>query len=171
MDKIKQLEKKLELEIEKALAPKKMKILAEFGADLIKKRTRLGFGVSRRGGTKERLKPLKSTPKGKSYVDQRERDRKKGKLANTTTVKKSNLTRTGQMLDSLSGRAISEGKFEVGFNPKNRFDSSDNNAEIAAFVSQKGRPFLEFSKAEIAQIEKEIRDDLVRSLNRELAKI
>lgn len=65
--------------------------LGNEAAQLIKKRTRLGYGVSEVGGTKEKLEPL-SEP----YKKQR-----KGKISGPTTPAKSNLTYSGELLDDL----------------------------------------------------------------------
>jgi hypothetical protein len=71
-------------------------VLGELGlkaVEIVRKRTRLGYGVTKQFGERGKLAPLSP-----NYVEQR---RMFNQLAAYTTPKKSNLTRTGQMLESL----------------------------------------------------------------------
>jgi hypothetical protein len=117
--------------------------VGKFTRDLVKKRTKLGKGVSKSGGPSTKLEPYKE-----SYVKQRRILKKKGQLAGTP--KKSNLTKSGEMLDKSLDHVVSGRKILVGMN-------DDESAKKAAFVS-KTRPFLNLSGAEIKQIIRKIRD-------------
>lgn len=133
---------------------------------IVRRRTLLGFGVPRNGGSRERLKPL-----SQSYKDQRSgriiffRDkqgrvravpangnfRSRLKLSPKTTVSKSNLTLTGQLLDSLQARITGPGKGEI--RPTGVRDDGLTNEEVANFVQEAGRVFLNLSNNEIKQLE------------------
>ena len=115
-------------------------------AYLIKKRTRLGYGVSEQYGNKVKLKPL-----SKKYIKQRKND----DLSNATTPNKSNLTKTGEMLDSMNAKVKGDGVVNIGVD--------DNNLDKAGWVS-KDRPFNNLSDAEIKQLENKIRDNLINKI-------
>lgn len=106
----------------------------DFAADLIRKRTRLGFGVDSHGGSKKKLDKLST-----GYINQR----KKKKPQGPTTPSKSNLTRDGDMLDDLEAK-VSTKTTTIGFSTK----KSEDKAE---WVSDK-RPFNFLSKPELKQI-------------------
>ena len=71
-----------------------LEMLGKEGAKIIKVRTSQGFGVDQDGGSRKPLKPLK-----KSTIRQRERN--KGKLASGVSPRKSRLTFTGEMIESI----------------------------------------------------------------------
>lgn len=128
-------------------------------ADRIRTRTRLGRGVTE-SGQPQGLKKL-----SQSYKDQRAgkiafASKGKGagriiypyvpdarpKLHPQTSPGKSNLTFTGQMLDSLGITKITRNSVEIG--PRGRrTDSALSNQDVAGFVS-KERPFLNISSPE-----------------------
>lgn len=107
----------------------------DFAADLIKKRTRLGFGVDKHGGRKSKLAPLTD-----AYKKQRKRHKPKG----PTTPSKSNLTNTGDMLDDIEAKVETGGDIKIGFSKK-------KNKDVAKWVSKK-RPFNFLSSPELKQI-------------------
>ena len=153
-----------------------MKEFADFAGNLIKKRTRLGRGVPFQGAESQRLKPL-----SERYKQQRRGLRTINKsgtaltkrrfnpdLSTDTQPAKSNLTYTGQLLDSISSRG-KDGEGDV-FMKNLRSDSSLTNNEIAEFV-QKDRPFFNLSRAEISQLQKKIRDIYAQNINSILKKL
>jgi hypothetical protein len=82
-----------------------LEAVGQFVVDLIRERVRgEGRGVKTPDGNKTKLKPL-----SKAYIKQRQKDRN---LHPETTPATSNLTRTGQMLDSLRYR-IRQGRLEI----------------------------------------------------------
>lgn len=130
--------------------------LAEKIANQIRKRTRLGFGVKERGGKQEKLAPLAdSTKKGRQYA------KKKGELNSQTTPNRSNLTRTGELLDSIVG-TFKDGVIKIWFNEK-RASGKISNPEVASVVS-KARPFFELTKPELAMVEYEVRQAIEKEL-------
>ena len=79
----------------------------EVGSDIVNQiqvRTRAGFGVARNGDRQRRLRPL-----SRDYVETRSFARRVGLLANTTTPSRSNLTFTGNMLESIRHRLTRNG--------------------------------------------------------------
>lgn len=145
--------KKLTASIQKIGASSNMKIIGKEMADQIKKRTLLGYGVSEPGGNKEKLKPL--DPK---YVESR---KKFPKLSDKTTPRKSNLTRTGQMLASIDVKSANQGTVSVG--PIGGRNDGLTNEELAKYVAEAGRPFNTLSKPEL--------QGLIRFINDMLSKI
>lgn len=146
---------RLSIEINKRLAKlvdiSLMKILGDFARELIIKRTRLGYGVVIPEAEKTRLKPLKE-----SYIEVRKKDKKKGRLFNETTPRKSNLTRTGQMLDSIRYWIRDNGyrKAIELFVPDSRRNDGRTNNEVAGHVQSNGRIFFNLSKQEKTQIKR-----------------
>lgn len=137
---IKDLVKKITKELEQTVKSKAF--YDEIGEEVstqIRKRTRLGYGI---GGAESqvKLKPTApSTKKSKEYK------KKKGKLSDQTTPKKSNLTDTGQLLDSIQHKASLQ-KVVIDF--KNlRKDSEIGNKELASHV-QVDRPFFGLTNPE-----------------------
>lgn len=117
--------------------------LGDGANSLIKKRTRLGYGVSSQEGDKERLNPLSD-----SYKKQRKLHPK----SSDTTPTKSNLTRTGDMLNSLTAE-VGQSSVKLTFKGKLNIDK-------AGFVTEGGRPFMNLSKAEVNQLKKLLNDTI-----------
>jgi hypothetical protein len=109
--------------------------------ELIKKRTRLGYGVDKPRGTKTKLKKLNS-----DYVASRKRNRPTG----PTTPAKSNLTQSGDMLDDLEAKKQTSTRYEITFKRKESRDKAE-------WVS-KDRAFNNLSKSEIKQLAKKLQD-------------
>lgn len=136
------------------------KVLTE-GKDLvvndIKKRVTLGFGVKKNGANRSRFDKLSD-----GYVTQRRRDRKKGDLGPNAKPKKSNIHRTGQMIEEdLDGIVDANDKtIIIGL-------ATERSAKVAAFV-EKTRPFLNLSKGEIQRITKFFRTQITEIFRNKL---
>lgn len=131
-----------------------MRDVGNFAADRIVKRTRLGKGVSEKGGDSQPLKRLSDGYK-------KQRKKKSTELSQFTTPGKSNLTRTGQMLDSVKVTEVDQGRALVA-PTGNRTDSKINklnNLDVAGYVS-KDRPFLNLSKAELLALNRYVREKI-----------
>ncbi len=128
--------------------------IGETAVELIKKRTRLGYGVSEQGGSKKKLDAL-SEP----YKKQRKKNKPKG----PSTPSKSNLTNTGDMLDSMIATKSGTGKVEIGF------DNTEDQKK-AEYVSEK-RPFNNLSKSETKQIEQELNEIAKKKIAKALNKL
>ena len=116
--------------------------LNELGGDIVKQiqvRTRSGFGVAGNGQRQRRLRPLSSR-----YIEQRRFARGVGILAGSTTPARSNLTYTGNMLESINYR-VNRRNIQFGF--------SNSEAErVAEEVQSRGRPFFNLSSTEIRNL-------------------
>ena len=135
--------KKIEKAIDSPRYRREFEQLGEFAVNLIVKRTRLGYGVRKNGGKRFRLAPLDS-----KYVDARKRQ---GGLSKFARPKKSNLTRTGQMLESVEVLEYRRGKLKIGPNGRRR-DGIDN-ADLAIWnANRKGRIFNRLSDKEYNQL-------------------
>lgn len=154
----------LESVIKELSGRKSLNKIGKLGVKLIRTRTKLGKGVDRTGGTARALKPLK-----RSYIEQRKRDRAKGKLHRSTSPSKSNLTRTDQMLNSLDFQ-IRGNSIDIEPSDDRRSDSDLTNQEVADFVESQGRKFLNLSGNEIKQIIQSVRKDLIRLVKTRIEK-
>lgn len=125
-----------------------MASLAQFTADLIVKRTLLGYGVDKQFAPKSKLNAL-----SKKYVTFRTKFKT---LSDKTTPKKSNLTLTGQMLASVSVIKVKNGSVQIGPTGK-RTDSKKTNLQIAQYNQEKGRTFNRVSDTEKNQVLREFR--------------
>ena len=121
--------------------------IGQYAVDRIKTRTRLGKGVKEFNTPSEKLKPL-----SRAYIKQRVKD---SKLSSQTTPSKSNLTRSGGMLDSLTYK-VSGDKVIIGF------DKSSAERK-AGYVSDE-RPFLTLSTAEYNGLIRLIRKEVLKKL-------
>ena len=151
---------KLNKVLQASVKPQALKPTATFARDLVVKRTRLGYGVAISGGSKETLKKLSP-----NYVKQRKMF---AGLHSLTRPKKSNLTRTGQMLDSLSADTKTG---SIIIKPTGTRRDGETNYNIAKYNEDggKGRPrriFMNISEREFIKIKRFYRKmfgDLVKS--------
>ncbi len=153
---IEALKRKIETARDKVLD--EIEDVGEDAAALIKKRTRLGYGVSEHGARKEKLKPLADSYKKqrRGEITFRKKDgytypikpREKPKLSSNTTAKRSNLTYSGEMLDDLHAKKTKTNTVEITFKTK-------ESKKKAEYVSET-RPFNFLSSSEIKQIREKI---------------
>lgn len=135
---------------------------AQYGAELIRERTRRGFGVPDGSNAQSRLKPLAESTK-----KSRRSKKKRGKLSSKTSPGKSNLTDTGQLLDALYGRLNSRRVAEIAL--KSRRRGGGSNDEVAFFVSAE-RQFLNFSKSELKKLDDFLSDRINQEFDKALRK-
>lgn len=154
------LQKKINEAFEKSVDKKALEDVAKKTADDIRTRTRLGYGVNNTGDLKNKLKPLKN-----STVKKRTIALKRGELSPFTTPRRSNLTKTGQLLDALSGRAKNKG-VEIILKKEKRTDTNVTNSEIVFHQEAHGRPFIHLSKPEITKLNNRIKEILFLELKR-----
>jgi len=140
-----------------------LKPTGEFAASIIVKRTRLGYGVDKEYGQKQKLAPL-----APSYIKQRKMF---AGLNPLTTPKRSNLTRTGQMLDSVQA-IVRRGVIYI--EPTGTRDDGKKNLDVAIWNhkgnARRNRPprvFMNLSQLEFNQTVRFYRKtftDLLRKL-------
>lgn len=149
--------------------------------DIIYKRTKSGFGVNddSKFGESQRQKLKKLS---KSYIAQREgkafffkRDGKIYKIdlpqqgfrpkqksqGSFFGAKRSNLTYTGQLLESIRVR-VYDSRVEVDIPPTSR-DDGQTNAEVGKFVSRE-RPFFNLTEGELKIIDQLLKQELKKIL-------
>lgn len=149
----KDLQRKLGTLIREVGDAQTMVKVAKQTAETVKKRTRRGFGVEQTGGRSKRLKKLAD-----GYKKTRRGLKKRGQLSTETTPAKSNLTKSGEMLDSIKG----EGKTRQA---RIYIDGSRNEKKVKDQVEQ-GRVFMNLNRAEV----KDIIDILEEDLNKDMKK-
>jgi hypothetical protein len=132
------------------------KIIANEMARKIRVRTRLGRGID-----EGKLKVFNTktgrnkTVKTSTYIEQRRRWKERGMLSDFTEPEKSNLTRTGQLLESLYGKSDRMNEFTIAVKEK-RIASDVTNSDIIRYQDTQGRKFFGFSKPEIAFIQQQV---------------
>lgn len=170
MDIFDELKKRYRIAITTYLNLSEIKRVADFSGDLIRRRTRLGYGVKKEGGTKGKLKELSDSYKAR-------RRKKASELHSETTPARSNLTYTGQMLDSIYAQRVSLNEFVLSLRPyrkpvptkkKNAKKRQLTNEQVAEFNEQKGRTFFNLSRSELRQVEIELRESVRKALIRGL---
>ena len=194
------LKKSVEDAVKETTNRANMQKLATSLADDIAKRTQLGYGVTKNGAKKQKLKPLaestklqragkltfRTGSKGQVYPigsvtnkelkslrgsESAKKQNKKNKaflkankpkLSGKTGPKRSNLTMSGKMINSIGALVTGVGRATIGFRTGKR-------AQVAAFVS-KMRPFMFASDLEQKRLEKRVAklltDFVKRHLNR-----
>lgn len=154
--------------------------LAKEMADTVRVRAQLGGSVSEQNKGKKPFKKLSESYKlqraGKlafftnanGQVIPITNPKRKPKLSDLTTPNKSNITRTGQLIESITGKA-SSGGFEIELAGK-RTDSPLTNDEVGKFVKEQGRPFLNLSNVELKKLTRIIEEALATEINKCLNK-
>lgn len=159
---IKRVENRIITNIRRALNRKELTQLARLAIKQIAKRTRAGFGVAEARGNAKRLKKLSS-----AYIEYRKRSSKLNTAL--TSPGKSNLTFTGQLIDSLVVREVDVEKQKVFINAnRRRRKGGTTNEEVAEFVAQQGRAFLNLSRNEVTKISRAYKNSLVNSVKRNI---
>ena len=131
-------------------------LLAKKARDIIYKRTKSGRGVTDVG---PRAQPARLARLSTPYVERR---KKTGVAGPFGSPGKSNLTYSGQMLESIRVQANARG-FRVEIPNTRRANSNLTNSRVAQYVQDNGRPFFALTQDEI-QI-------LVREIEREVRKL
>jgi hypothetical protein len=133
---------KLNLEhlVKNVVTEKLLRTMGERAVDMVRRRTRLGYGVAGEefGGSQQKLEKLAAPTKEK-----RARLKKQGRLSSETTPAKSNLTETGKLLDSI--------QFRVRGNRLEVFIAGLDNQLVASYVSDK-RPFFTLTQPEVSRL-------------------
>jgi hypothetical protein len=123
-----------------------MREVGDETARLIFIRTRLGYGVPSQGSQRQKLFPLSA-----GYIAMRKKSQKNGFLSSATTASKSNLTFTGQLLESIQTKKAQDGISWVG--PIGYRKEGGTNEQVANTVS-KTRPFMFLSDLELKKIQR-----------------
>lgn len=93
-------------------------------------------------------------------------------LASSTSAKKSNLTRTGELLDSIVAKVKKSGInsiINITFLGGSRKDGKTNK-QVATWVQQQGRPFFVLSNTELKRFTREITKRIRFEINKQLRK-
>jgi hypothetical protein len=139
--------KKLNNIAQEATSKELLKPIAEETVSEVKTRIRAGYGVEDDGSNKSKFKPLKDSTK---------KSRKKSKLAGGTTPAKSNLTHTGELVDSIEAD-VTDAKITLEL-------KGERNQKVASYVSG-DRPFLHLSKQEIQRFIERFQEALGKLLS------
>ncbi len=121
-------------------------------ADQIKKRAQLGYGVDVEGGQQKKFRPLKP-----STIASREYAQRIGELSPNTTPRTANVTRTGQLINSITPNG-SPG--HIGVTLTESRDDGKLNVDIVGYLEEKGFSFLKEAGYEKEILERAIRNDI-----------
>jgi len=163
-------QKEIDKLIRKVKSQRYRKRIAEFVIDLIYKRVKSGYGVTSDTSpapSKTRLLALGETAfvNAKSVARARYiRQRKRANLGPFGTPSKSNLTFTGEMLESLTSKITGNG-FIIDVKNTRRNKGNLTNKQVANHVSDNGRPWLALTLTEQRIVLKEY-ERIVRELTR-----
>jgi hypothetical protein len=144
-----QILKRLDKSVKDATQPIVLKDVGKFTLDLVVKRTRLGYGVDKNFGKREKLGPLKDT-----YIEKRKKSTYDNPLDSTTRPSKSNLTKTGEMLRSMD-YTVKEGKIIIEPSDPDNLLLAEYNAEAVTYANGYTKParvFNRVSELEFQQI-------------------
>lgn len=170
-DDLRKFEQRFKVSLNKLLTASFINQLGLEVKDTIYKRVKSGYGSQR--GQKTKLKALSA-----AYVLQRKgtvsfttKDGKevnfkikKPTLGKFASAQRSNLTKTGQMLDSIAFKVTKNG-VTVYIPSSKRDDSALTNSEIAKINQENGRNFFELTDDEVRKVQRIITNKL-----REIAK-
>lgn len=167
--KIKDFTDKLRGAVKKAASTKELEAMGAFAAELIRKRTRLGYGAPKgEAGAVDRFR-LAALSEG--WIKFRKTTGASW-LSEFTRARRSNLTFTGQMLDSLGVVRGQKGQVVIG--PQgyrtDPFSHGLSNEQVANFVAKKGRPFNDLTKPEMKQVVRFYRNQFGDLLNNQRIK-
>jgi hypothetical protein len=143
-------------QIESVINSKKTSsILGNEAKDAIFKRTKTGFGVKADKTIPSSRKKLKKL--SPAYIEQRKRYGVQGKFGSPEF---SNLTNTGQMLDSIVLTA-GHGQFTLIIpntvrKKRGKEKGTKTNAQVAQHVSDNGRPWFNLTTAELRIVEQNL---------------
>lgn len=151
--------KAFEQALAKVLSSSNQQKIADELADTMRVRAQLGGSVDKTGAKKKSFKKL-----SEKYIEQRKSD---SNLSSLTSPGKSNITRTGQLIESLRGRGKKAG-FEI--TPDGSRNDGLTNEEVADFVEKGGRPFLNLSDIELKKLARLIEEQLSDEINKKLGK-
>lgn len=143
----KELQKKIDKALDKVLDSSNMKEIGDDLADEIRVRTRLGYSVDSNNSLQKKLKPL-----AESTIKHRQNLKKQGKLHQDTTPKRSNLTMTGEMTDSIKAKP-EKGGIKI-------------TANKTAKYHENTRPFLHLDKNQVKKWSRKIQQQLKSILER-----
>ena len=150
--------KQISKSLDEFATKRKMGIWAREYARLIGKRTRLGKGVDENNSPQKSLKKLTS----KKYIRQRFLDKKRGGLSAQTRPAKSNLTRTGELLNSLTGKGLGTRKATI-------YPVGKRNEKVTKWQEDQGRTYLRLSRPEINKLTRQIGQELEKYIKRALS--
>lgn len=149
----KDLKKKVDTALREVLNKETFNEIGALTSEQIKTRTRLGKGVEQNEGPFKPLKPL--SPATQNI---RQAKKKSGKLSALTTPKRSNLTETGELLDSI--------KYESKDTEVRIYIEGSNNQKKAIDQVGQGRKFMNLSKTEIREVIKYLQKKIEDSFNK-----
>lgn len=152
--------KNIDKAVDESLSKKNMARLAQNSAERIERRTRSGKGVKFHNSNETTLKSLQG-----STIGIRKRLEEAGLLDIRTTPIKSNLTRSGQLLDSIKGLSQRKATGRITFNPTR--NDSKNNQQIVTELEKGGFNFFKLSKKELLSLV----NDYSLDLRKEFGKI
>lgn len=144
--------KNLQKAIDEVTDKRNMDELGESLVKDIKKRTKVGVGADKPGGSSKKLKKLADSTK-----KSRRAKKSKGLLSGSTTPAKSNLIETGDMVDSIH-HAAKDGLITI--------DVDNDQVDKVEYNADNGREFLYLGKGQVKAVEKDLEKQLIAELKK-----
>lgn len=145
------LVKNIRTSVKKLNDKKTMRALGTEASRIVKKRTRRGFGVRKTGGNQYRFPSLSV-----AYIERR----KKKRLSKFTSARKSNVTFTGRLLQSVKATTVRKGFVEIGASRVR--PGGLKNETLVEYLADMDREFLNLSKGEIVKLRRFYRRRLLK---------
>lgn len=140
---LKKIMERIQDVVDEIMSPKEMTALAAEALEIIIRRTRLGYGVPENYGRKEKFPAL-----SEKYIERRKVSKN---LSGQTSPKKSNLTNTGQFLDSIGIKNPRRGRINIA--PDGTRDDGLKNSDLKVYLEDRHqRYFLYLSELEFNQL-------------------
>lgn len=154
--------------LKESVSDRAIKAYGKAVIDIIVKRTRRGDGLIRKDRGPSTLDKFDSL--SSSYI--KFRTRYQNKLDSSTSIRKSNLTFSGQLLRSLVVAKTSDG-FSIRPSKRNRqkivpSENSKTNEQVAGFLEKQGRVFLGLTVGELRQVRNLYETGLAAAIKRQL---
>jgi hypothetical protein len=140
-----------------AFSKEQMTIIGQEVIEIIKRRTRLGYGVDRAGEKRRSLRDMRRH--NPIYTEARKALAKDGKLSSMTAPTKHNLTLTGDMLDSMKIKKAETNKVTIDFN-------GEDNKMKAGVNEKRGWKFLNLSDNDLKQLQRILANNLEVNLRK-----
>jgi hypothetical protein len=137
--------------------------LGQMARNIIYRRVKTGSGVDQLNSPSPNKVPLK--PLSRSYIEFRRKIGVRGRFGSPS---KSNLTFTGQMLDSMDVLANQSG-FVIRI-PRTRREGGQTNADVARHVQDNGREFFNLTASERKILEKDFFNHVRRIVQRKFGR-
>lgn len=152
--------KALQKKVIKAIEDAEVSEFFEKIPDVIRSRTRNGYGVNSSGNI------VLLPPLAESTIDRRRSLENNGRLSGETTPFFSNLTESGNLLDAMRMKRTGKLKYEIAFDNRKKKNGLTPE-QIKDYLEEKGFVFFKLANSE----RKKLEDNVAKKMQKEIEKI